>query len=235
MRCMQAKKKGWFMTKAKILEIFSSIQGEGLYVGQEQTFVRFYGCNLSCKFCDERHKRNFMERTASEVIDKVIDAGKSVVSITGGEPLMQSDFLKEILPSLREKNLKIYLETNGTLDDKLLDVLELVDIISMDFKLPSSTGIESLWQEHERFLKIAMEKELFVKSVITPQTSISDIKTAAYIVSELNEDIPFILQPVSYNNKIKNIELLPAFFQEVKETLNNVRVIPQIHKIMGMK
>ncbi len=232
---MQAKKKGWFMTKAKILEIFSSIQGEGLYVGQEQTFVRFYGCNLSCKFCDERHKRNFMECTASEVIDKVIDAGKSVVSITGGEPLMQSDFLKEILPSLREKNLKIYLETNGTLDDKLLDVLELVDIISMDFKLPSSTGIESLWQEHERFLKIAMEKELFVKSVITPQTSISDIKTAAYIVSELNEDIPFILQPVSYNNKIKNIELLPAFFQEVKETLNNVRVIPQIHKIMGMK
>ena len=232
---MQAKKKGWFMTKAKILEIFSSIQGEGLYVGQEQTFVRFYGCNLSCKFCDERHNRNFMECTASEVIDKVIDAGKSVVSITGGEPLMQSDFLKEILPSLREKNLKIYLETNGTLDDKLLDVLELVDIISMDFKLPSSTGIESLWQEHERFLKIAMEKELFVKSVITPQTSISDIKTAAYIVSELNEDIPFILQPVSYNNKIKNIELLPAFFQEVKETLNNVRVIPQVHKIMGMK
>lgn len=232
---MQAKKKGWFMTKAKIIEIFSSIQGEGLYVGQEQTFVRFYGCNLSCKFCDERHNRNFMECTASEVIDKVIDAGKSVVSITGGEPLMQSDFLKEILPSLREKNLKIYLETNGTLDDKLLDVLELVDIISMDFKLPSSTGIESLWQEHERFLKIAMEKELFVKSVITPQTSISDIKTAAYIVSELNEDIPFILQPVSYNNKIKNIELLPAFFQEVKETLNNVRVIPQIHKIMGMK
>ena len=232
---MQAKKKGWFMTKAKIIEIFSSIQGEGLYVGQEQTFVRFYGCNLSCKFCDERHKRNFMECTASEVIDKVIDAGKSVVSITGGEPLMQSDFLKEFLPSLREKNLKIYLETNGTLDDKLLDVLELVDIISMDFKLPSSTGIESLWQEHERFLKIAMEKELFVKSVITPQTSISDIKTAAYIVSELNEDIPFILQPVSYNNKIKNIELLPAFFQEVKETLNNVRVIPQVHKIMGMK
>ena len=223
------------MTKAKIIEIFSSIQGEGLYVGQEQTFVRFYGCNLSCKFCDESKKRNFMECTASEVIDKVMDAGKSVVSITGGEPLMQSDFLKEILPTLKEKNLKIYLETNGTLDDKLLDVLELVDIISMDFKLPSSTGIESLWQEHERFLKIAMEKELFVKSVITPQTSISDIKTAAYIVSELNEDIPFILQPVSYNNKIKNIELLPAFFQEVKETLNNVRVIPQVHKIIGME
>ena len=232
---MQAKKKGWFMTKAKVTEIFSSIQGEGLYVGQEQTFVRFYGCNLSCKFCDERHKHNFMECTVSEVIDKVIDAGKSVVSITGGEPLMQSDFLKEILPSLREKNLKIYLETNGTLDDKLLDVLELVDIISMDFKLPSSTGIESLWQEHTRFLKVAVEKELFVKSVITPQTSMSDIKTAAYIVSELNEDIPFILQPVSYNNKIKNIELLPVFFQEVKETLNNVRVIPQVHKIMGMK
>ena len=223
------------MTKAKIIEIFSSIQGEGLYVGQEQTFVRFYGCNLSCKFCDESKKRNFMECTASEVIDKVMDAGKSVVSITGGEPLMQSDFLKEILPTLKEKNLKIYLETNGTLDDKLLDVLELVDIISMDFKLPSSTGIESLWQEHTRFLKVAVEKELFVKSVITPQTSMSDIKTAAYIVSELNEDIPFILQPVSYNNKIKNIELLPAFFQEVKETLNNVRVIPQVHKIIGME
>lgn len=223
------------MTKAKITEIFSSIQGEGLYVGQEQTFIRFYGCNLSCKFCDERKKRNFKECTVNEIIDKVIDAGIPVVSITGGEPLMQSGFVKEILPLLKEKNLKVYLETNGTFDDKLLDVLEFVDIISMDFKLPSSTGIRSLWQEHTRFLKIAIEKELFVKSVITPQTSMSDIKTAAYIVSELNEDIPFILQPVSYNNRIRNIELLPAFFQEVKETLNNVRVIPQVHKIIGME
>ncbi len=38
--------------KAKISEIFSSIQGEGLYLGKRHIFVRFFGCNMRCAYCD---------------------------------------------------------------------------------------------------------------------------------------------------------------------------------------
>ena len=43
-------------TVTKINEIFSSIQGEGLYIGSKQLFIRFCGCNLKCNYCDTNHK-----------------------------------------------------------------------------------------------------------------------------------------------------------------------------------
>ena len=120
------------MKKAKITEIFSSIQGEGLHIGEEQVFVRFYGCNLSCCFCDEKEKVLFSEYTPQGLIEEVIKEGKNTISLTGGEPLLQVDFLKEILPVLKEKGKEIYLETNGMLVNNLIEVLDRIDIVSMD-------------------------------------------------------------------------------------------------------
>ncbi len=223
------------MKKAKIIEIFSSIQGEGVYVGEPHVFVRFYGCNLGCSFCDERKKADFSELAPGEVIEKVIAEGKETVSLTGGEPLLHVDFLKEILPVLKQKRLKVYLETNGTLKHELLEVLNFIDIISMDLKLPSSTGIRAFWQEHSLFLKEAVRKEVFVKAVITPETLLSDVEKAVSIVKAIGENIPFIIQPVSYNGNVEKIDRLPVFFDSAKRRLNNVRVIPQFHKILGVK
>ncbi|NQV04293.1 MAG: 7-carboxy-7-deazaguanine synthase QueE [Candidatus Omnitrophica bacterium] len=224
------------MLKAKITEIFSSIQGEGPYVGEEQVFVRFSGCNLSCKFCDERKKRDsFLEYTPNEVIEKIINEGRKTVSFTGGEPLLQADFLKDILLVLKEKDLSIYLETNGILKDELLKVLDYVDVISMDIKLPSSTGCVPYWQEHTVFLKEAIKKEVFVKSIVTPETIPRDVEMAVSIVKSLDENIPFIIQPVSYNGNIEKVGLLGDFFDSARGRLNNVRVIPQVHKILGVK
>lgn len=223
------------MLKAKITEIFSSIQGEGPYVGEEQVFVRFSGCNLSCKFCDERKKTGILEYTPGEVIEKIINKGKRVVSFTGGEPLLQADFLKEILLVLKKKGLSIYLETNGTLKDELLEVLDYVDVISMDIKLPSSTGGVPHWRAHAMFLKEAIKKEVFVKSVVTPETIPLDVEMAVSIVNALDENIPFIIQPVSYNGNIEKIGLLGDFFDSTRGRLNNVKIIPQVHKILGVK
>lgn len=223
------------MKKAKITEIFSSIQGEGPYVGEEQVFVRFYGCNLGCKFCDENKKTLFKELSPSEVIEEIIKEDKKVISLTGGEPLFNSDFLKEILPVLKEKGLKIYLETNGTLRDGLLRILEHIDVISMDLKLPSSTGLRPYWMEHSIFLKEASKKEVFVKLVITPETLLSDIEEAVSIVKAIDKNIPFILQPVSYNGKVEKVDSLPCFFDIAKRDLSDVRIIPQVHKILGVR
>ncbi len=223
------------MRRARVTEIYSSIQGEGPYVGQEQVFVRFSGCNLGCKFCDEREKTDFFECDADVAVDDILREGKSTVSLTGGEPLLQSDFLKEILPVLKEKNMQVYLETNGTMKDRLLEVLDYVDIISMDLKLPSSTGFGAYWQQHLDFLKEAAKKEVFVKIVVTPETSLEDLKKAISVVKDIDKDILFILQPVSYNGRVKNIDLLPTFFRNAKEELERVTIIPQVHKILGVR
>lgn len=225
------------MSKARIIEMFTSIQGEGLYVGERQLFIRFHGCNISCRFCDEkkRKKDEFSEYEASELIKEVVISGKRNISLTGGEPLLQADFLREVLPDLKKEGRRIYLETNGILTAGLLKILEYVDIISMDLKLPSSTGLKPYWDEHSIFLKEAAKKEVFVKSVVTPQTILSDISTAASIVKKVDENITFILQPASRNGGLERIDLLPTFFESAREKLPNVRIIPQIHKFLGVK
>lgn len=223
------------MKKARIVEIFNSIQGEGLYAGEEQTFVRFYGCNMNCKFCDESAKKNFIEYTPDEAIQRIMDGAKNTISMTGGEPLLHTDFLKEMLPFLKNKGFNIYLETNGILKDRLLEVLDFIDIISMDFKLPSSTGGPMYWTEHVDFLKAALRKEVFVKSVVTRETAIKDIETASTLISQINKDVVFIIQPASVGSKTEHAELLDAFFETANSRLNNVKVMQQLHKILGVR
>ena len=82
--------------KAKISDIFKSIQGEGLYQGEEQLFVRLYGCNLQCKYCDTRLDY-YEEKTVDELIsllDSDAFSGVQSVALTGGEPLLQPEFIK---------------------------------------------------------------------------------------------------------------------------------------------
>jgi hypothetical protein len=105
---------------AKIVEIFHSLQGEGLYVGEPMTFVRFLGCNLFCSYCDTlyaRDEKRAADMTADQVLAAVALSAKpgQFVSLTGGEPLLWADFCAELIPKLRTKGLKTYMETNGTM------------------------------------------------------------------------------------------------------------------------
>jgi len=222
------------MRKAKITEIFSSIQGEGLHIGQKQTFIRFHGCNLKCFFCDE-NKKGYKEYGAGHVISAIIKNKNKTVSFTGGEPLLHAGFLRQTLPELKKKRFIIYLETNGTLKNKLLEIIDFLDIISMDIKLPSSTLDRPCWKEHLDFLRQASKKQVFVKSVITNKTTSSDIKKAVSIIEKIDRNIFFILQPVTLNNRIQKIKLAGEFLKIACSRLDNVRFIPQIHKILGVR
>ena len=87
--------------KVKIKEIFASIQGEGPYVGYKQLFIRFCGCNLKCNYCDTDFsaESDCMEFSATELaqeVNKYTDVHS--ISLTGGEPLLSVEFLKEFLP-----------------------------------------------------------------------------------------------------------------------------------------
>jgi organic radical activating enzyme len=226
------------MTKAKINDIFVSIQGEGKYVGQEQCFVRFYGCNLNCEFCDTKIS-TFEEFTADELMAKIkeVIGQKDIksISLTGGEPLLHRDFLLEFIPKLRAQGLESYLETNGILHNELFDVIDYIDVIAMDIKLPSSTKERPFWQEHKEFLKIAKNKDTFIKTIICLNTTLDDFKNAVSLVLDVNPKATFILQLNTEELGRGLAEKLQAFKKYGREYLSDLRVIPQLHKIVGVK
>lgn len=221
--------------RGKIAEIFDSVQGEGIYLGEKQLFVRFFGCNLNCKFCDTKLKW-FKEYEPEELfcqVKKDWDDFHSI-SFTGGEPLMQKDFLKEVLKLTNRENYKSYLETNGTLPDELEEVIDFLDIVSMDLKLPTSTELDSFWDKHARFLKIASKKEVFLKAVICNSTSEEDLRNSIRLIKHLNRAMVLILQPNSLENQ-QDLTKKSEYFQEICSGENITScVIPQIHKKIGL-
>ncbi len=222
--------------KGKIAEIFETVQGEGIYAGVKQIFVRFYGCNLSCQFCDT--KLNHYEKYSSlELLNKIQRFSQPYHSVcfTGGEPLWQKDFLKEILSFIVPQNITTYLETNGTLFNELSEVLDNIDIISMDIKLPSSTGLDEFWEEHKKFLTLALKRNVFVKTVICLDTSEEDLRSCVELISGLRRDIPLVLQPNSNELGRELMDKLWGFQKVAGEALDEVRVIPQMHKLIGAK
>jgi organic radical activating enzyme len=243
--------------EAQLSEIFSSFQGEGIYLGERQLFIRFAGCNLSCQYCDtpqaleipkvfkvetEPGSRKFNHYANPAGLEQLVElvsplsgaAAHHSISLTGGEPLLQVDFLKLLLPRLKGR---IYLETNGVLPDHLAEIIELVDIVAMDIKLPSATGLSPYWKEHKKALAAAYRKEVFVKIVFTKESKVNEINEAAALIAEVDASIPLVLQPVSPSGPIKHrpaAEQILAFYNTARRKLNKVRVIPQVHKLLGV-
>lgn len=221
--------------KGRISEIFHSVQGEGLYLGEKQLFVRFHGCNLSCRFCDTKLDR-FMEYEPEEVLDELkLYEDFHSVSFTGGEPLLQKDFLKATLELSKSQGFKNYLETNGTLSGELEDVIDFVDIVAMDVKLPSSSEMGKLWGMHRRFLEIASKKEVFVKMIICKSTQADCLKEALKLMKAVDRSAVAILQP----NSFELDDELSAKLESFRDICFNegviACVIPQMHKMVGLR
>lgn len=245
------------LKSARLVEIFSSIQGEGVYLGEKQTFVRFQGCALRCRWCDTSESftlkssykvekfsfSNEWEKHSNPASAQLLESwlehfANPRVSLTGGEPLEQVEFLESWLPELQHR-YSFLLETNGVLPQNLNRIISFVDVVSMDIKLPSSTRTGVYWNEHKNFLRIAQNaKECYVKIVITSDTQESELNQAIQIIQSVNEEIPVILQPASFTRffkKVPKIKQVNLFADQAKQWLKTVRVIPQTHKILGVQ
>ena len=207
---------------ARLVEVFSAIQGEGLNVGTRQIFIRFALCDLRCHFCDSAHTWNALptcriERTPGlrdfeihsnpvplpiliEWVERQnLPSLHDSISLTGGEPLLHAPFLAAFLPSVRSlTNLPIYLETGGHRPEQLAMILPYLDSVGMDFKLPSVSG-ESYWQEHTKCLQLCFSSHLdiFVKIIVSQTTDPSELERSALLVADVSPDIPLFLQPVT--------------------------------------
>jgi organic radical activating enzyme len=219
----------------RVSEIFHSVQGEGLYLGEKQLFVRLFGCNLSCRFCDTKLNR-YKEYEPQEVVDELrLYHDFHSISFTGGEPLLQKDFLKETMRLSAEAGFKNYLETNGTLSGELEDVIGYVDIVAMDMKLPSSTETAHLWNFHRRFLKVASRKEVFVKMIICKSTRPECLKEALRLIKDVDSSAVAILQPNSFELDKELWQKLEEFRGACNDEGVIACVVPQMHKVMGLR
>lgn len=240
-----------------ISEIFSSIQGEGKYVGCRQLFIRLIGCNLDCPYCDTdglahegakecsleycegyngafKLKNPLIIEDIMPYVDYRLQDPHHSISVTGGEPLLYPQAIKQIKQLASKYDLPIFLETNGTLYKQLSQIIDDVDIISMDMKLPSDIG-KAHWKEHEQFLKIASKKDVYVKIVVSQESTIEDFNKALDIIKNIDDNILLVLQPITPLGGLHEAE--PAkmlLWQTVAmRMLKNVRVIPQTHKMMN--
>jgi 7-carboxy-7-deazaguanine synthase len=97
----------------QVNEIFYSIEGEGLRVGQPTTFVRLSKCNLRCFFCDTEFD-TYEEMAIAQVVAEVGRHSAQWVCLTGGEPLGQN--ITPLCEALKEAGYRVHVETNGTVD-----------------------------------------------------------------------------------------------------------------------
>lgn len=243
---------------AFVTEMFSGIQGEGPFVGVRQIFVRFGGCDLRCWWCDTprslvRRDPNRVERTpgkrdfdlvanplpveeVASLIGALRPAEHHSISFTGGEPLLQPAALLELAAYTRAAGSKVFLETHGGRVEELNQVVHEIDIISMDLKLLSSTGENVSLSRHEAFLEIATQRTTYTKIVITPETEESELLDAVAMVARVAPEVPLILQPVTPFGRVKaspSVQTMLDLHERALRIHRDVRVIPQVHALMG--
>jgi 7-carboxy-7-deazaguanine synthase len=201
----------------KIAEIFESLQGEGKNQGRPCLFIRLSGCNLSCRWCDTAYaQQGGTEMSCREVLEQCWRKNPHLVCITGGEPLLQKDALRDLLPSLHKRGISVDIETNGTI---AFTELQPYASISMDVKCPSSG------EESNLSLLAAIRPTDGVKFVVMDK---EDCRYAHEVMMH---------HPVSgevFFSPVYGTDYQPIIRYILKNNLP-VRFQVQLHKVIGVK
>jgi 7-carboxy-7-deazaguanine synthase len=240
-----------------LAEMFLSFQGEGAWVGQRHLFLRLAGCNIRCRYCDTPDS---LERTAGYRVvgpDETVshfdnpvtpraaartmralmaaDGAVDAIALTGGEPLLQANFLTALLDEGRF-GVPVLLETNGVLPQRLREVLPYIDIISMDIKLPSNTGEPPFWDAHRAFLEASSGKSRSAKILVDEGTTDDDLERATALLAAFRPPVVSYLQPITgpENRCAIDVARLTALFKLARRRLPGLRILPQVHKTMGL-
>jgi organic radical activating enzyme len=260
-------------TEAPVIEVFASIQGEGAYVGEPQSFLRLRGCPLRCNWCDtpgswalgdgELHARvdavDFQRRESAWAtpfqalcwVAQVESGPPRTLSITGGEPLMWPEFILG-LRSLSGTR-RLHLETGGAHPRSLSRVIGAVDHVSLDLKVPSdldppvpldggdfeaSPASEREWAAaRAACLELVHGRDACAKLIVSGEHAARDFDPLVEDLARRAPKVPLYIQPVTPRGRSRapSAELLNEVVERARELALVVRVIPQVHRSLGVQ
>lgn len=236
--------------RVRLSEIFTSIEGEGMLFGTKTMFVRMAGCPLKCHWCDTPYAlptnsgKDYSMEEAKELIYKNVQPNTYKINFTGGEPLLQYEAVKELAKFFREKNIRTYLESACYSAAIFSKVLPYIDICKIEFKLRDSKVVDeknydNLLRNEIECLKLAIRegKITYIKIVVTNSSDLKEFMGLVHKVFSMVKptDIAgFIIQP-SYRVDEPTLEVLFGFYDAVYPFYDQVRIVPQLHKTIGVR
>lgn len=214
------------MASYKVVEIFTSINGEGRRAGQLALFIRFQKCNLHCSYCDTRWANTdsaaYTELTEDELYDEIKKSGIRNITLTGGEPLLQPEIDVLLHKLTADDTLSVEIETNGSISIEEFSRLKNPPLFTLDYKLPGS-GMEA-YMKVENFAYLKPEDT--VKFVAGSR---QDLERVREIIAgfQLTKKCAVYISPVF--NAIAPEEIV-EFMKQYR--LNGVNLQLQLHKII---
>lgn len=209
--------------EAPIVEIFSSFQGEGIWIGRRQIFIRFSGCNLACNYCDTQKSQSEDFGTLMTV-DEVLKEVKNLttpdlhsISFTGGEPLLYVDFINKVIEKMKSSenirpNIQFMLETNGTLPESLAKI-DGIDCVSLDIKLPEHFDDKDEYGSIDNDAHDSIVKDEY-GSILQ-----KEIKSLKFLIEhDKNVYCKMVVLPSSKTNTIKNV--INKIFKEISQNIS---------------
>ena len=234
--------------KTRIFEIFTSIEGEGILYGTKTLFVRLAGCPYTCFYCDTLDAlpldsgKEYSITEACDLIDNNLQDNTYKVNFTGGEPLIQYEAVNELAKHVKSRGLPTYLESACFDSKKFLYVLPSIDFVKIEFKTIDSEFIDEkhytdLIRNTLECLQAATDakKTTYIKIVVSSKTQSSSFKELLDQIFKIvsKESISgFIIQPTNSFSE-PSLEKLLMFYDNVYPYYNDVRIVPQLHKIIS--
>lgn len=230
------------MSKLPVIELFGpTIQGEGSVIGLKTMFVRLYGCDYKCSWCDSAFtwdgssKSSIQRLTSLEIIDKLNSIGLdgcTYVTISGGNPALYNEPLYDLISELHKRSKKIIVETQGSI---WKDWFNDVDILTISPKPPSSL-MTTDWKVLRFIFANLQHSKVSLKVVIFDETDYLFAKK----IQVLFPDIPLYLQVG--NAEVTRSECIAGQLLNKLEWLFNLvindpelqtaRVLPQLHTLI---
>lgn len=209
----------------KVVEIFNSIDGEGKRTGLPTTFIRLFGCNLACSYCDSQYacvetktvQNQYSIKSVEEIIQQVKFLGCPNITLTGGEPLMHPG-VDELITRLIEEGCWVNVETNGT---------QIPRVTTEDGQLFYTMDYKTNASGMSQYMNMDALKSLTFEDVLKFVVgSTSDLEQALTVVEELNTKAQIYVSPVF--GKIEGAQIV-EFLK--KHKLWDWKAQIQLHKV----
>jgi 7-carboxy-7-deazaguanine synthase len=214
------------MAQYKVVETFVSINGEGVLAGKLAVFIRFWGCNLDCSYCDtawaKEENAPFTYMSEQEIYKYIVKTGVKNVTLTGGEPLLVPDIL-QLLNLLAENSfLQVEIETNGSIDLKPYCNISNPPAFTMDYKLPGSLMQAKMLASN---FELLTEKDTvkFVAGSLEDLECAKEIIEAYHLTTHCHVYISPVFGQISPE---KIVEYL------IKNAMNEITMQLQLHKVI---